>query len=238
MNYFKATIVMAIATSAASAGVVDMKFTGKGAGSNVQIQLGERDTQNVFAGQLEHTIANAAGDDAFLNGTHYTFCADIIEHVTSDFDQYQLTDIENIPLTRQSRDPMSSVRADAIRSLFAFNQSTLLAGGISNDFGTAMQITVWEIINDFDGTADSINLDAGNLTIAGKNGDDLNTNIINHFNGFKIQMLNAMNQGQSDINYVLGLANEGHQDQLVVVPAPGAMALLTIGGLMTSRRRR
>lgn len=238
MNAFQTTIAIAIASSAASAGVVDMKFNGTGAGSTVQIQLGEANAFNVFAGELQHEITNATGVDAYLNGNHRTFCADITEHVSSDFVQYQTADLESIPLTVNNPNPMSSTQADAVRALYAQNATALIAGGLSNAFGTAMQLTVWELVNDFDGSANSIDLTTGDFLAAGRNGDALDIDILNHIEGLKTQVMFGLNNGQPAPDMVVGLANAGAQDQLVVVPAPGAFALLTAGALMTARRRR
>ena len=238
MNAFQTTIAIAIASSAATAGVVDMKFNGTGAGSTVQIQLGESNAFNVFAGELKHEITNASGVDTYLNGNHRTFCADITEHVSSDFVQYQTADLESIPLTTNNPNPMSSTQADAIRALYAQNATALIAGGLSNAFGTAMQLTVWELITDFDGSANSIDITTGDFLAAGRNGDTLDIDILNHIEGLKTQVMFGINNGQAGPEMVAGLASAGAQDQLVVVPAPGAFALLAAGALMTTRRRK
>ena len=239
MKNLTITIAIAIASSsAATAGIVDMKFTGKGAGSNVQIQLGESNPFNVFAGELNHQITNATGIDSYLNGSHRTYCADITEHVTSEFAQYQTTDLQNIPLTINNPNPMSEIQANAIRALYNQNAPTLLEGNLSNAFAAAIQLTIWEIVTDFNGTAASINLTQGNLTIEGTNGDPINQDIISHIDTLKIQIMAGINLNQQGQNQVIGLSNAGAQDQLITVPAPGAFALLTTGALLISRRRR
>lgn len=233
-----ACAAIAAAASVSSAGIVDMRFTGTGAGSGVQIQIGESNAQNVFAGELNHVISSATGLDSYLNGEHRTFCADITEPVTSDGAQYLTAPLESIPLTLSNQTPMSTTRANAIRALYSTNSATLLAGGLSNAYATAMQLTVWEIVNDFDGNADSINLNQGALRITGVNGDDMNQEVLDHINGLTTQIMFAMSQPDDGIERVIGLTNSGAQDQLVTVPAPGALALFVTGGFLAPRRKR
>jgi hypothetical protein len=231
-------VIIAAASTVASADIVDMKFTGTGAGQNVRIQIGDNDAFNVFAGELKHEITNAAGVDQYLNGTHRTFCADVNEHVTRDFAQYHTEQLENIPLTASNSAPMSSTQANAIRSLYSQNNATLMSGVLSNAYGAAMQITLWEIVNDFDGTADSINVNAGNLTFASTNSNALDAGVLAQIESFKAQITSGLNLGQTGPDKVLGLANEGAQDQLVAVPTPGSLSLLASAGLIAVRRRR
>lgn len=233
-----AGIAIAATTSIANAGIVDMKFTGTGAGSGVQIKIGDSNAQNVFAGELNHVITNATGIDSYLNGMHRTFCADITEPVTSNGAEYLTAPLESIPLTLSNQTPMSTTRADAIRALYSTNSATLLAGGLSNAYATAMQLTVWEIVNDFDGNADSINLDQGTLRITGINGNDMNQEVLDHINGLKDQIMLSMSQPDDGITRVIGLTNSGAQDQLVTIPAPGALALFMTGGFLAPRRKR
>jgi len=238
MNNQHATIAIAVLATAANADVLDMKFTGTGAGKSVQIQLGDADAQNLFAGELNHQITNATGVDAYLNGMHRTFCADITEHVAGNYTQYQTTALENIPLTANNPTPMTTVQANAIRTLYIQTAPTLIAGNLSNELAAAMQITVWEIVNDFDGTADSFNLNDGNLIISGQGGDELNHQILAHVDSLKDTIMDGINLGEISTENVIGLANEGAQDQLLAVPAPGVIALMAAGGLIATRRRR
>ncbi len=231
-------IIFAAASTVATADVVDMKFTGTGAGQNVRIQIGDNNAFNVFAGELKHEIANATGVDQYLNGEHRTFCADVNEHVSGNFSQYQTEQLENIPLTSSNYTPMTSTQANAIRALYSQSNNTLMAGGLSNAFSAAMQITVWEIVNDFDGSADSINLNAGLLTFTATNSGALDAGVLAQVESFKTQIMTGLNLGQSGPDKVIGLANAGAQDQLVAVPTPGALSLLASAGLIAVRRRR
>jgi hypothetical protein len=130
------------------------------------------------------------------------------------------------------------MKADAIRALYSATASTLMAGGLSNAYATAFQLVVWEIVDDFDGTAGSINADAGNLILTATDGNAMDADILNAMAALTTDMMNAIATGGGSFSNVIGLANAGFQDQLVLVPAPGAMALMGLGGLVASRRRR
>ena len=89
-NTTTAIAIIAAATTVASADIIDMKYTGVGAGRNVKININDS-SFNAFAGEIEHQIQGAESPNTFLNGTLYTYCADITEHVATDFSEYQVT---------------------------------------------------------------------------------------------------------------------------------------------------
>ena len=233
-----AIAALAIASSAATAGVVDMTYTGIGAGLTVLVHEGANAPRDLFAGELYHTISNGVGADAYLNGDHITFCSDLLEAVSGGTDQYIVSEVEDMPLTAGGATPMGAVKADAIRSLYSASLLTLQAGGLSNAYAAAFQMTIWEIIADYDGTEASLDIAGGDTSFIAPNGHSLSSNVLSAFNDLKADLLVAMGGGGSAFDDLVGLANEGVQDQLVVVPAPGALALLSVGGLVATRRRR
>jgi hypothetical protein len=236
-NTYSVIALAIVSSTPAIAGVVDMKFTGTGAGSTIQLHMGAN-VRDSFAGEIFHEITNAAGAEAFLNGAHTTFCPDISEVVTSDFENYIVSDIEDMPLTDGGPAPMGLMKADAIRALYSATASTLMAGGLSNDYATAFQLVVWEIVDDFNGTAGSIDADAGNLILTATDGNAMSAGILAAMATLTSDMMNAIATSGGSYDNVIGLANAGFQDQLVLVPAPGAMALFAAGGLIATRRRR
>ena len=106
---------------------------------------------------------------------------------------------------------------------------------MSASFATAFQVTIWEIVNDFDGSVSSIDTNAGDLRITLPNGFELTGAIQAQVDSFKIGL--AANLGTTNFDGLIGFANDGAQDQLYV-PAPGALALLGLGSLTATRRRR
>lgn len=231
-------IISAAAASAASAGVVDVQYDSVGAGITIQfVETGEA-ARDVYAGELNHTISNGMGADAILNGAHRTFCPDIGELVAFSQENYFTTDIENIPTTDGGAMPMGSMKADAIRSLYSFSSGTLLAGGLTDAYAAAYAIVIWEVVADFDGTAASINVAAGDAMFNKTDGSALNSDVLMLVDSLAADMVTAIGAGGGSFGGVVGLANIGRQDQLVVIPTPGALALMSVGGLMVSRRRR
>jgi MYXO-CTERM domain-containing protein len=231
-----AIAIIAAATTAASADIVDMKFTGTGAGSNVKINFNDS-SFNAFAGEIEHFIQGAESPNTFLNGTLYTYCADISQHVATNFSEYEITSVDNVPLTNNAFTAMNSTKSSAIRALYASTFDAHLNRTFNNTQAAAFQLTIWEIVNDYNGDASSIDVHAGSLTFAKTNGDTLQSSIASAVEGFKQQLTFGLEAGWGNFDGVIGLANAGAQDQLAV-PAPGAFAMLAAGGLITTRRRR
>ena len=235
-NTTTAIAIIAAATTVASADIIDMKYTGVGAGSNVKININDS-SFNAFAGEIEHQIQGAESPNTFLNGTLYTYCADITEHVATDFSEYQVTSVDNVPLTTGTVTAMNSTKSSAIRALYATTFDAHLNREFDNTQAAAFQLTIWEIVNDYTGDESSIDVTAGSLTFSKTNGDALQASIVNAVAGFKQKMTIGLEAGWGNFDGVIGLANAGAQDQLAV-PAPGAFALLAAGGMLTTRRRR
>ncbi len=235
-NTTTAIAIIAAATTVASADIIDMKYTGVGAGRNVKININDS-SFNAFAGEIEHQIQGAESPNTFLNGTLYTYCADITEHVATDFSEYQVTSVDNVPLTTGTVTAMNSTKSSAIRALYATTFDAHLNREFDNTQAAAFQLTIWEIVNDYNGDASSIDVTAGSLTFSKTNGNDLQNSIVNAVEGFKQKMTIGLEAGWGNFDGVVGLANAGAQDQLAV-PAPGAFALLAAGGMLTTRRRR
>ncbi len=237
MNIKTLTTAMALASaSVASAGIVDLQYISMGPGAEVQLSEGSS-SRDIFVGQLEHEISNAFGADAALNGTHLTFCADITQFVSaSEPRDYYTEDIENMP-DAPGIAPMGMMKADAIRALYN-SAATTLAGTLTDAYAAAFQIVIYEIVDDFDGSAASIDASTGYIQAAGVGGGALDGDILAAMSALTTGMMAALGNGGGTYEGVIGLANATHQDQLVFVPAPGALALLGAGGFMASRRRR
>lgn len=236
MKNTAATIaIIAAATSIASADIVNMKFVGTGAGRSVKLNFND-ESMNVFAGELEHQVQGAESPNSFLNGNLFTYCADITEHVISDFADYQVTSVDYVPVS-DGVPAMNNTKSSAIRALYATTMDSHINRSFNKSQAAAFQITVWEIVNDYNGNESSIDVSAGALTFSKTNGKALQNSIASAVEEFKQLMSSGLNSGYGNFDGVIGLANDGAQDQLAI-PAPGAFALLATGGLLTTRRRR
>jgi len=231
------TIVAAAIATSASADVLDMQYISMGPGADIRLHLGA-EIHDTFAGELNHEISNASAGYEHLNGMQRTFCPDRTQNVSaSAAREFCLADIEDIPLANDAS-PMGALKADALRALYASEASTLLAGSLSNAYAAAFQLVMWEIVDDFDGSAASIDVDAGNIIVTAQDDSALDAAILADISALTANMMNSLASGGADFEGALGFTHASFQDQILLVPAPGALALLTTGGLMISRRRR
>ncbi|MCC6428062.1 MAG: Cys-Gln thioester bond-forming surface protein [Phycisphaerales bacterium] len=230
-------LVAAFAASNASAATVDVKFTGTGKGSNVRMYVNNGSGQNVFAGQLKHTLSNAQSPYETANGNKITFCTDLTQYVSSNTSQYEFAPISAMPDSA----PMGADKAAAIQKIYNGANGLQLTSSVSNEFAAAFQLAVWEIVTDYNpnvGTA-SMNLGSGNFKAKKTNGNSLTGGIVTAFN----TIMGYINQGYNEDVKLVGITSDRKQDQLVegtcFVPAPGAAALAAMGlGLVTLRRRK
>lgn len=232
----KITIIAAVvaaagvASGALAADTVSMKFTGTGSGSNVKATYFST-TLNVFAGQLKHTITNGTGWSSRLNGTQMTFCTDFTEHVTSTYQTYLVVD----PRWTPNASPMGVDKANAIRDIYTTAGLTIVQTGLNNDMATAFQLAVWDIVADYNANVGiaGLGLAGGHFKATNTSGGSLSSGIITKYN----TLINSIGHTARTAP-VLGLTNNGSQDQLVYVPTPGAATLAGLGGLLAARRQR
>lgn len=119
---------------------------------------------------------------------------------------------------------INQTRADAIYALY-----NATGGGVltTASAATAFQILLWEIIYDFDGTAASLSLSTGNLAWTGVDGTAFG----------RLAGL-ATARGRDTTASVLAYTNRTRQDVLVFIPTPGVAAMMGLGVVAASRRRR
>lgn len=226
-SMFATAAVLAIAASA-GADVVNVKYTGKGSGSNVRITLNGAQ-QDVFAGQLKHTFSGATGASSYINGTWITYCSDLTEHVTSTSKAYIIVNIAQIPALGAN----AAAKSQALSRLYAYAGNTGVASTASNDWATAFQLTLWEIVSDYSpgSSQEGLALTSGSFTARRTNNAALPTGIASLVNQFF-----SVATGDGPSVPLVGVTNAGAQDQIVMVPAPGAMALAGFGGLLAVTR--
>ncbi len=232
-----ALIAIAGLNAIASADTLDMKYTGKGKGTNVKITQ-DTNTFNTFAGQLKHTIQGASGIYAPLNGERITFCSDVYETVTSTFKAYDIVGLNLLPDTA----PMGAAKADAIWNMYQAQGSSAFASGASNDLAAAFQIAVWEIVSDFDSNVglSSLNVNSGAFKAKKTDGGALSGGIATNLASLFAVAAGGF-QAEPSLS-LIGLRHATAQDQIVaysgVIPAPGAGALAGLGLLCMGRRKR
>ncbi|MCL4740647.1 MAG: hypothetical protein KJZ54_00425 [Phycisphaerales bacterium] len=230
MSRLAAVIAVAGFAVAASADVVEMKFTGTGQGRNVKVTIGDK-SMGVFAGQLKHSILSGTGLGADLVGDHLTYCTDLYEYVKSSPTTYTIVTLPEMP----DSSPMGFARAGGVYDLFAWAGGQQFDPGIAKDFAAAFQIAVWEIVTDYDPSIGGASLDvtAGALKVKDSGGGPLSSGISGHL----AAMFDAVGS-DSARRGIVGLRSFGAQDQITVIPAPGPFALAAAGLALVVPRRR
>jgi len=121
-------------------------------------------------------------------------------------------------------DALDIQRAQVLSGLYASQNNGLFS---SRKKVVAYQALIWEIVYDYDGTSQSINLHTGSLQIAG-----IKSNLF-------ASMKNTAMRGGPDANLrvISGDADDG---QILVVPLPSGFGLAGVGllGLWSTTRRR
>lgn len=213
---------MALAT-AAQADFVDVAYTGQGVGQNVTV-TSPNFNGGVFAGQIFLSLTNSTGGPNYpnLDGNWIVFCCELPQYVNSNSNPYEVVPVANVPLTA----PMGAFAAAAIGDIYA------AAGGAQYgndaDLAAAFQIAIWELSIDYAGGPAGIgDASAGNFQVTGMNAGTT---------AYLAALLAAV--GNTSGAWIAGLANESYQDFIIELPAPGAVALLGLAGLVGTRRRR
>jgi MYXO-CTERM domain-containing protein len=211
----------------ASADLVTVQCTGVGAGRNVSVTQGGA-VKNVFAGQIMLNLTNSSSGT--LNGSWKSFCTELSQniYINGAAQTYQVLTVAEVPIPGPA---MGQARADAIARMFSAAGGAQY--GANADLAAAFQVAVWEIANDYDGTAASLNLAAGNLQ-----GTALAAAIVGNINTLFAAAANTSGFGSQ----LIGLGNASFQDQIIdptaAIPTPGAAVIMGLAGLVGARRRR
>jgi len=228
--------VLALAGTAAAGDVtLDFKGTGNGRSFKVTSTLingGAGGSANVFAGQLKHDVTASSSSDVAL-GHLVTFCTEVAEFAgDGDFD---VTDLPDAPVPGAG---MDVDKARAIARIYKYATGDLgldlSSSTLDSDFAAAFQLTIWEIVEDFD----NLNLQIGKFSATKTGGGTLvGTDVQTEFNILKGVATDLTRGGIG----IAALTNNGKQDQIIIIPLPGTAGLAAFGlagvGLAARRRR-
>ncbi len=231
-----ASVIVAAAAATAHADIVQMGFTGTGRGQNVQISMGSR-TTGTFAGQLMYAVTDATGIGEQLLGENALYCTDLFHTVSPTNLEYQITGLTEVPDSA----PMNASQAGAIRDIFAYANEEQFSSDTSNAFAAAFQLSIWEIVSDYDSEIGRSSLDVGSgwFQAGGDEHEGLDKKVLKHID-------NIFDAVGSDTEYggtVLAFQSGAAQDQLRsvsgrTIPTPGSTASLALGLLVIVGRRR
>jgi hypothetical protein len=223
-----AILAFASLSCVAQADVVDLSYLGKGAGINARV-TSPIGTSDLFAGQLSFQFANGTGVLAGSSGQHFTFCPDLYQVVSSSSNQYTLTDLQNMPVSSGAA-PMGAAKAAALNNLFAQFGTEAVASGAAAEASGAFQLAIWEIV--YESSESGFDLTSGAFRATNLDNSPLSSAVL-----LAAQQFAIASSTEADGVSIVGLANPNQQDQLWV-PTPGALALISMGGLIAGRRRR
>lgn len=219
--------IAAALAGTASAEIVTVACPGVGAGRNVSVTHNGT-VRNVFAGQIMLNLTNSSS--GALNGSWKSFCTELSQfiYVNGAPQVYQVLPLKDVPTPGS---PMGEARANAIGRMYSFAAGAQY--GSNADFAAAFQIAVWEIANDYNGSASSIDLAVGSLTAT-----SLTAAISSNF----ASLFAAAGDTNGLVSTLVGLGNANFQDQIIdptaPIPTPGALAVLGLAGAFGLRRRR
>ncbi len=226
-----AFVACGIAAPVVCADTIDAAFLGTQAGQNVRTVL-SGNTRDVFSGQIVYSLTNGTGAASVLSGNYITYCSELTQVVNASTLGYEVFEIPASSFPNAS--PLNADRTQAVANLFAAYGDMAISTGDSA-FASAFQITIWEIIYDFDPGMGmgSIDVGAGSLTVTNTDTSSLAPSISAYISAFAAAATTPGTQ-----NALFSIRNGSAQDQIVLVPAPGSVALLGFSGLVAARRRR
>lgn len=221
------TLAVLSLAGAASAQTMDLSFLGTSAGSSVTVTAPGHNG-GTFAGQIRFNFANPqGGTPSSFVGNQISFCIELPQGVSSSARTYNY-----VPTTSPAfvtGNSTTDARRAAVAWLFERHGNQATSG--NNTVAAAMQLAIWEVMNDWNpatGRA-SLDLSSGNLTST--------------VSGATLTQANAfLDDAIPGIGLPTGVAiwtNNNVQDQITVVPTPGAgvIAAFALAGMVGRRRR-
>lgn len=211
------SIIIAAAAGSCFAGPVTFKFEGLSQGRNMGIDVGEF-SGTVFAGSILHRVDG----EALL-----TYCIDPDQAAQKGVDNFERTQVAKALGHRD----YAGEKAAAIAELADNIGASLWTTSANRDVAAAFQISVWEIVMDFNPDAPaSFNFQDGEFKASGRQ----------QVFSLASDMLSALSFNRGTAEGYIAYAHETHQDFMgQAIPTPAAIALGAAGlPLMIKRRRR
>jgi len=234
-------VTLAVFAGSASAGVITATYVGQGAGSNQLVAYSPSASWNTTPSGPFYSVKAREHQFTTADGSYTTWCIQLYQGLgigmTYNFAE---VDAQNAPTAPPSPGPMGSVRAEIAADAFArwTNLDGSILAGIdateTNNRAAAFAALLWELTHENftattrEGIVGQMSLSMGALRA------NLTAGAVAWYN----QMYASLGSGGWITSDIIGWVNSTAQDQLVRVPAPGAVALLGLAGLAVGRGRR
>ncbi|MFN0131536.1 MAG: hypothetical protein ACKVW3_03235 [Phycisphaerales bacterium] len=217
------------AAGAARADSVNLGYLGTGHGRVIHASVGTQ-SWDLFAGRLIHSASNGTGQLRTLPSTIVTFCADLMQSRSSIVSSFIRTSVAGTSPNAGIQN-LGVAKQQAIYDVYQAAAGRQFTAG--HDYATAFQITMWEVIYDYNVTVPNhgLNVAAGNFRAASLGQGSLTASIAT-----KVQFLLSSVGSGTTAQGLMGLKSGPYQDQIylppavVGVPLPPA-AWMTFGGL-------
>jgi hypothetical protein len=216
---------------AAPTGTVSIKYLGASAapGTTVSLYIDsdgtyppyEISTDFTRAGYMAHDVAGATGSGQYVNDPLWTFCIDACQSPSyGSYAQYDVVSLTEAPNPTFIGTTITPAKAALLEELWGRYYNTTMTEQQAAEF----QLAIWEIVYETSGTYD--------ISDGSVRSDSFNEGT---------NALLAGLDGTGPKSQLVALTNSVYQDLLAEIPAPGALALgslgLSIVGWLRSRKK-
>ena len=232
--------VVLISSSSALAGTVSGLYVGYGAyqtwGAGYKQSLLWDSVETVNLSNLK--FSERLWDTGTGTNT-VTWCAQVYQGVTPGNNYtFDVVALDIVPQTPPAPGPMGMAKAvvmqDAMARWLTADSRVIASAGSANAAAAAFNALVWEIVNDNFVSSDASTIASRMSLTAGAFRSNLGGEALGIYN----TMIASLGQGGWQTTATEGWLSITAQDQIRMVPTPGALALLGAAGLVGRRRRR
>ncbi len=233
------TAILVMATQRSDASFVTGTYLGYGA--NQQWACGYRETFQWDSTAALSTFNLKLSERLWDMGDGQqtvTWCAQVYQGVTIGTSyNFSVVSMDLVPQTPPAPGPMgyakAAVLSDAMDRWLGADSRVIASAGTANAAAAAFNALVWEVVNDNFASTDLATIASRLSLTTGAFRSNLAGEGLSIFNA----MVTSLGQGGWRTANTEGWLSPTAQDQIRMVPAPGAIAVVLLGGLIGRRRR-